>query len=153
MSARSHRRRNLFNEDPHCHWCHKLTKLNGKHNGDLATIDHLYSKFHPYRNTPEYLNAHNDSLTVLACYDCNQLRSIKEHLEHPKHFFWARSNGYPKPILKVRKKVRRIEQTVKNELIKSVLINIYKIREKYLFIKYDAYGTVKYSGKYGSITA
>lgn len=69
------RRRNLWLADPHCHWCGSLTALPGAATASglrLATIDHLFSRFHPVRQETASVP------TVLACRECNAERGRQE---------------------------------------------------------------------------
>lgn len=69
MSSLSQRRK-LFKEDPYCFWCGCLTTLD--HDNPrlttLATVDHLYSRWHPARSRRKHIK-------VLACLACNQRRN------------------------------------------------------------------------------
>lgn len=74
-----HRRNNLYKKNPNCHWCGVLTilpeKLKGKGRYNIpimATVDHIYSRNHPLRNTPQ-LNPYEER-TVLSCLKCNNER-------------------------------------------------------------------------------
>lgn len=71
------RRHNLWQADPRCHWCGRHTLLPGTPGlkaaaGITATLDHLYSRFHPERG--------RDNTTVLSCEPCNAERSRRENL-------------------------------------------------------------------------
>ena len=72
MPRSQHFRRNLWRAARgECHWCGRKTHLNGPRDAlDLATIDHVYDRNHPYRivdlNSPK----------VLACRSCNEVRGI-----------------------------------------------------------------------------
>jgi hypothetical protein len=74
------RRYNLWQEDPHCYWCGQTTVL--PHPGlpqdlpTMATVDHLYSRFHPARHQLP----RRDDYTVLACQACNRARCRRENL-------------------------------------------------------------------------
>jgi hypothetical protein len=72
------RRRNLWLADPHCHWCGQPTVLPGVTPagsvGPVATLDHLYSRFHPLRQSEREVPL------VLACRDCNAERGRLENL-------------------------------------------------------------------------
>lgn len=65
----------LWRHDPHCHWCGVETvlerpegSLRRNHNPEnLATLDHIYSRFEPQRKT--------NKDAVLACHRCNNERS------------------------------------------------------------------------------
>lgn len=70
----TNKRRQLWNTDPHCYWCHVvtiepvagLTLLSRDH----ATFDHLYQKRTPERSA-------HPSAGVLACWRCNYCRAIR----------------------------------------------------------------------------
>lgn len=71
------RRRELWEQDPHCHWCGVETKLYHKFSGgrtepDQATLDHLYTRLDPLR----YRHDHARQVFVLACYKCNWERGL-----------------------------------------------------------------------------
>lgn len=79
------RRHNLWQADPRCHWCGRHTLLPGTPGlkaaaGITATLDHLYSRFHPERG--------RDSATVLSCAPCNAGRSRRENLVF-RDFVWT----------------------------------------------------------------
>ena len=69
----------MWNEDPHCHWCGRLTTLKGRNEPKLlpetATLDHLYSRLDPRRKA---VNRTMEKRRLLACYGCNQRRSHEE---------------------------------------------------------------------------
>ena len=68
----------MWNENPHCHWCKKLTTLDhqgGRQEPDRATIDHLYSRLDPRRKS---VNRTMEKRRLLACYECNQRRCQEE---------------------------------------------------------------------------
>jgi len=85
----------FWNENPHCHWCGKQTQVtncpNGKIPPDAATIDHLYSKYDPRRWVRR---KHGERHKVLACYACNQRRSIEETERLSKEEILIRSQGF-----------------------------------------------------------
>lgn len=71
--AKRSKRERMFLRDPHCFWCARLTVFRREkpiHKPDSATVDHLYSNFHPKRKT--------DRSSVLACFECNNARSTAE---------------------------------------------------------------------------
>lgn len=85
----------LWDENPHCHWCGVLTELTNCPKGQVpnnaATIDHLYSKLDPrrwVRRKPGQIKK------VLACYACNQRRSIEETSRLSKEEIFIRSQGF-----------------------------------------------------------
>lgn len=66
-----------------CYWCERQTILqdfpafsDGPPNPLIATLDHLYHKCHPLR----YVD--NIKKHVMACYECNQERSIRQKGNH-----------------------------------------------------------------------
>jgi hypothetical protein len=64
----------LWTRDPRCFWCGRVTRLDVKENApNLATIDHLYSRAHPKRQSK---NRHLPP-SVLACRQCNCARGAK----------------------------------------------------------------------------
>lgn len=64
-----------------CNYCGTKTEFpKGEENDGtptLATIDHLYSRFNPYRWTP---NLSNEKRHVLSCFRCNQMRARLEEI-------------------------------------------------------------------------
>jgi len=70
------KRRRLLQMKPHCFWCGCLVVETLNEIPNKATIDHLYSRHHPYR-TRRHSEAHA-VLHVLACYACNQSRAMCE---------------------------------------------------------------------------
>lgn len=78
-SHKSRHRERLFKQDPHCHWCGRLTKLftpapGQKAPGDMATVDHVISRL-TRTSRAEY---HHKSNKVLACENCNRRRGAEE---------------------------------------------------------------------------
>jgi hypothetical protein len=69
----------MWNENPHCHWCGRMTTLEGrdenKLNPETATLDHLYSRLDPRRKE---VNRTMEKRRLLACYECNQRRCHEE---------------------------------------------------------------------------
>lgn len=65
----------MWNDNPHCHWCGRLTTLKGRAEQRLtpetATLDHLYSRFDARRKE---VNRTTEKRRLLACYECNQRR-------------------------------------------------------------------------------
>lgn len=72
----------LFRANPHCFWCGRKTRLDVAHgSSDFATVDHLYSRFHPRR-----VDRHREqkgALHVLACHECNNERGYCEQHQIP----------------------------------------------------------------------
>lgn len=77
------RLRKLWDQNPNCHWCGKKTvlpkrRVGGPASHDLATIDHINSRFKKER----FDNPNNLPNTVLACYECNHRRGEEEDREY-----------------------------------------------------------------------
>lgn len=79
MGRNRKRTRKLWNQDPHCHWCGRITRLAGSgevaHDDELATYDHLYTRFQVKRNGP------HGYIGVLACRKCNWERGRADFLK------------------------------------------------------------------------
>lgn len=78
-SSRAIRRRKLWLANPRCHWCGTETRLPEVPNQGgivkvVATIDHLYSRYHPLPAADREMH------TVLACVPCNAMRARRENL-------------------------------------------------------------------------
>lgn len=73
----------LFRADPHCFWCGTEVTLERNDIRTLATVDHLYSRWHPERKDRHLNNDTASVLHVLACYDCNQERAGAEMQRRP----------------------------------------------------------------------
>lgn len=73
----------LFRADPHCFWCGVETVLETSAQGqsDFATVDHLYSRWHPERKTRHVRG--DGVLHVLACSSCNGERAGAENQSIP----------------------------------------------------------------------
>ena len=73
-----------WHENPYCFYCGRLTRLPTRdwpaprefQPDDMATIDHLRSKFHPQRHEPGGTTIRR----VLACLRCNMDRAREEEL-------------------------------------------------------------------------
>jgi len=83
----------LYQSDPHCYWCGRITTLTQGHvNGHdcplQATIDHIYSKFNPMR----WVKGHDRK--VIACYQCNHDRAVFEESQLSKEELNRRSLGF-----------------------------------------------------------
>ena len=79
LRAAAIRRRYLWFSDPFCHWCGTETRLPEVPNKGgivmlVATLDHLYSRYHPIPPADRELQ------TVLSCLPCNALRARRENL-------------------------------------------------------------------------
>ena len=80
--ARFHRLRLFEKADGLCYYCETKTIFPSVDNStdgspNLATIDHIYSKFHPDRMKP---NSNNEKRHVLSCFKCNQERARLEEI-------------------------------------------------------------------------
>jgi hypothetical protein len=78
MSIEQSRRKRLWDADPHCYWCKRVTVFmnpaDGRLPDDAATLDHLYSRLNPDRDRDPHT-------AVLACRKCNQERARLEDLD------------------------------------------------------------------------
>ena len=92
-----HLKKILHSKDPHCFWCGRVTiliteDLEGKPSPPLmATIDHLISRYDPQRWVEK---KKGNNKKVLACYECNHKRSIKETLALSRNEVLRRSKGF-----------------------------------------------------------
>lgn len=73
----------LFRANPVCFWCGCAVVLEADppNRPDLATVDHLYSRWHPERETKH--QQQNAVLHVLACRICNGERASAEEQGQP----------------------------------------------------------------------
>lgn len=84
----------LYQTDPRCHWCRRVTKLTnipaiqGPPDPLMATIDHLVSRYHPHRWVKRVVTR------VLACYECNARRARDETLALSREEIVRRSRGF-----------------------------------------------------------
>lgn len=69
----------LWEKDPHCHYCGKPTVLTNIPGGiippNAATVEHLLSRYNPKRWTRR---KPGEVRKVLSCWECNQAQSHKE---------------------------------------------------------------------------
>lgn len=90
IATRAPLRRYLWNQDPRCHWCGRVTYLSerkgGKSHSLDATIDHYFSRYHKDKRS-KWGNP-----VVLACYRCNHDRGAQETKEQPIEELWRRAN-------------------------------------------------------------
>lgn len=91
------RRESLWNDNKHCHWCGVETvwaaNNDGKNPDNSATLDHIYSRYHPKRREP---NKDCERRYVLACQACNHERGRLEDMENnpkPKGYWKNRKNS------------------------------------------------------------
>jgi 5-methylcytosine-specific restriction endonuclease McrA len=79
--VKKHRIRLYIESNGLCNYCGVKTEFpKGEANDGtptLATIDHVYSRFNPYRWTP---NSSNEKRHVLSCFKCNQMRARLEEI-------------------------------------------------------------------------
>lgn len=79
MAKNGKARLRLWQQDPHCHWCGRVTVYRkvmiGQRPND-ATVDHIHSKLDPERHASE-TEPHE---IVLACRACNGLRAHRENI-------------------------------------------------------------------------
>jgi hypothetical protein len=74
MAKRKGQRERLHARDPHCYWCGRLTRVIAPCTSpDLATLEHLRSRFNPRRVNMDGTPA-SHGIIVLACYQCNNER-------------------------------------------------------------------------------
>ena len=77
-----------------CHWCGRETKLlnipeiKGPAPADMATIDHLISRYSPERWVKR------GNAKVLACYECNSKRANEETMSLSKEELKRRGQGF-----------------------------------------------------------
>lgn len=76
-------RARLFRADPHCFWCGVEVVMDRSYQQqpNFATVDHLYSRWHPERKARHSNN--KGVLHVLACADCNAARAGCECQSQP----------------------------------------------------------------------
>ena len=104
MGRLGKQRKRLWEKDPHCHWCGRLTRLldlgcQGSHQpDDMATIDHLNSRFSKDRHAP----CNGEIRRVIACYRCNHDRGAEEQAGIPVDELQRRARQHE------RKKVNKL---------------------------------------------
>ena len=87
----------LYRENPRCHYCKQIMVWDdtAKHDGTdtplLCTLEHLLSKYDPRRWEKKLPTEHR---LTLACYACNQNRSVKETMALSRHDVLSRSKGF-----------------------------------------------------------
>lgn len=85
----------LFEDNPHCFHCGKPTILTNITSGKLppnaATIDHIISRYNPNRWVKK---KQGQRRKVLACFKCNQERSMQETLCLSRAEILKRSQGF-----------------------------------------------------------
>jgi hypothetical protein len=126
----SRRRKRLWDKNPHCHWCGKITVLpDGRPKIkrpplNLATIDHLNSRHSPDRHKP---NNGQEIRTVLACWQCNNERSRIEELSIPIEKRWEISKRYPKKLTYVAKIIRFLRRIKRLQFWKNLYIKMHPL--------------------------
>ena len=79
MSSKKRRKQRLHKDDPKCSYCNVETILGGSSkNPKQATIDHLDTRYSPYRGTFK-----GEERTVLCCRKCNHDRGAEEEKNVP----------------------------------------------------------------------
>ena len=122
----------LHAKDPRCHWCKRVTKLicdkviKGRADPLMATIDHVVSRYNPHRWVKKKAN---QKRKVLACYECNHKRSVKETLSLSRAEILRRSKGFSlspkgkpitiKPLPTAKAVLARLDQAKKPDKIKA----------------------------------
>lgn len=100
-------RNNLWEENPYCHWCGRLTvpPVRPRPTGNYidprntATLDHLFVKHNPARH--EYHPT--KELFVLACAKCNSHRGFEDGKKHLRSL-----SKEMRLILRAKKSFRRV---------------------------------------------
>lgn len=90
------RRRRLVDKSPYCHWCNRpvfeYPHVRGrKVPDDAATVDHLVSRY--WGKRPNVFG--RQKTLVLACFQCNGLRSKQETASISKWRLWFRAKSFP----------------------------------------------------------
>ena len=122
----------LWQKDNRCHWCKRPTKLicekviKGRADPLMATIDHIVSRYSHYRWVKKKAN---QKRKVLACYECNHKRSVKETLSLSRAEILCRSKGFSlspkgkpitiKPLPTAKAVLARLDQAKKPDKIKA----------------------------------
>lgn len=71
-----------------------LINTKGKSGGfpdNMATVDHLYTRYHPERQSKP---VDGDRRLVLACNRCNRERDMAETAAQPREVLHARAGGH-----------------------------------------------------------
>jgi hypothetical protein len=92
-------RERLFKKDPHCQQCGVLTVSPRFCEGmipppnDMATLEHIYSRFHPIRHSQDY--AKFERYKIL-CYQCNHAnaRAEQEYMSAPLNLTKRKKRKY-----------------------------------------------------------
>jgi len=88
----------LHKKDPRCHWCRRVTKLiceptiKGQPDPLMATIDHVVSRYNVHRWVKK--KKRSQKRKVLACFECNHNRSVRETLSLSRAEILKRSQGF-----------------------------------------------------------
>jgi 5-methylcytosine-specific restriction endonuclease McrA len=90
-------RRQLFEQDPHCHWCHCLTvwierEGGGWYQENAATLDHLYTRYEMNKRVE------TGNPFVLACNKCNHDRGAEATKAQPIEELWRRAGQLDRMI-------------------------------------------------------
>lgn len=100
------RRQRLHKIDPHCCYCGVLTVLPTRentrvHTPNMATIEHIYSRLHPYRTKVVF---GKEKSLKLACKQCNEERSLvpveiqRQRSGGKPHYGWRTVRFFWKPL-------------------------------------------------------
>ena len=87
----------LWQADDRCHWCKRHThltdipRIQGNADPLMATIDHVVSRIYPHRWVQK---KKGQKRKVLACYECNHSRSVRETLSLSRTEVLKRSQGF-----------------------------------------------------------
>lgn len=97
MASNREKKLKLFDNDPHCHWCGRLTiltndkEIKGHPNPLMATVDHLISRYRPER----WVKAQpGECRQVLACFECNNRRATEEAKKLPPGYLSKMGQGF-----------------------------------------------------------
>jgi hypothetical protein len=111
----------LYKENPLCYYCGRLmilTNIKTIPSGqtlpaNAATIEHLRSRYSPYRWIKK---KRGERRKVLACYECNHNRSIQETLSLSRKEILERSKGFslsPRGKPKIIKPLKTLNEVKK----------------------------------------
>lgn len=95
--SKPNRRRVLWQRDPRCFWCGRVTDIRTEWLDSSATVEHLYSRKHPKRSS-KY--KHLPSV-VLACRKCNSRRGAPGARVFDECPVIAAERGRPKAQLRL----------------------------------------------------
>ena len=97
MASNREKKLKLFERDPYCHWCGRLTiltnvkEIKGPPNPLMATVDHLISRYRPER----WVKAQPGEVRqVLSCFECNGRRAAEEAKKLPPGILSKSGQGF-----------------------------------------------------------